>query len=419
MAERRKHNQSFGILDIGTSKIAAAVVVAQAQAQGAGLMPRVVGMGVQRSKGLKAGVLIDINEAEGAARAAIAQAEREAGVRIDGVTVSVACGRLTSQHFTAKADIANGVVTEDDVTRMMTGGRAYVERHGRALLHLNPLAYQLDGSASIQDPKGFAARQMSAQLHAVVADDAPLRNVLLLIERCHLACDGLVAAPYASALAATTAEEREFGVTCIDFGAETTSYALFSEGRFIGADVVPVGSQRISHDIARALQTPLVEAERIKSLYGTLISAQSDEHEAFSYPLLGDEEGATHQATKAMLTAIIRPRVAQILSLVQERLAQNGGRAYAGDKVVLTGGSSQLLGAAEFAANQLGRPVRLGRPIGISGWPVAMGGPQLATLTGLAYAALHSGDVFGGYHTEASTQQGYLGRVSDWLKTGF
>ena len=137
--------------------------------------------------------------------------------------MSVSCGRLKSTHFAANAEIESGVVTDHDIARMLDGGRAYAEREGRTLIHMNRLGFRLDGAEGMRDPKGLAGRQLSAHLHAVTADEAPLRNLLLLIERCYLGCDGLIATPYASALATTTEEERALGVTVIDFGAGTTS----------------------------------------------------------------------------------------------------------------------------------------------------------------------------------------------------
>lgn len=271
----------------------------------------------------------------------------------------------------------------------------------------------------MRDPLGLSARKLSAGLHAVTADEAPLRNLLVLIDRCYASCDGLVAAPYASALAATTAEERQFGVTCIDFGAGTTSIALFADGAFTGTDVIPVGSQHITYDIAKALQTPLAEAERIKTLYGTLLNAQSDEHESFSYPIAGEEDDASYETSRARLADIIRPRVQQIMGLVRERLVSNAASRYAGDKVVLTGGASQLLGLPELVAHEFGRTVRVGRPSDLPGLNASLAGPQLATLSGLAMIAAR-GD---GEHSVArgrkTVTQGYLGRVGTWLKGGF
>ena len=421
-SSERRGQQIFGILDIGTSKVAAAIVATDtrdARARPGQPLLRFLGLGLQKSKGVKAGVLTDLDAAEQAVRAAISQAEQAAGMSIGSVTVAIASGRLGSKHFAASADIGSGVVSDSDVQRMMDGGRAFAERDGRMLIHMNRLGFRLDGAEGVLDPRGLAARKLSAHLHAVIADEAPLRNLLLLVERAHLNCDGLVAAPYASALAVTTEEERALGVTTLDFGAGTTTIGIFSEGRFAGADVVPVGSQHITFDIAKTLQTPLVEAERIKTLYGTMVTAQSDEHEAFTYPLAGEEDGATYQTTKARLTDIIRPRVAQILSLVRERLDENGASAHAGEKIVVTGGASQLLGISEFIANQMGRPVRIGRPLALPELPEAFSGPQFATIAGLAIASVAQDTGFGSYRDRGDAARGYLGRVGSWLKAGF
>ena len=418
MADRRSY-RTIGLLDIGTSKTVAAVVVAEYHAGNAQPSLRLAGLGLQRSKGVKAGVLTDLDEAESVVRGVIGQAERAAGISVGGFTLSVAAGRLASVHCTARTEVETGSVTQDDLARLMAAGESYAERNGRALIHLNRLGYEVDGAGGVRDPLGLSARQLSAGLHAVTADEAPLRNLLVLVDRCYASCDGLVAAPYASALGATTAEERQFGVTCIDFGAGTTSIALFADGLFTGTDVIPVGSQHITYDIAKALQTPLAEAERIKTLYGTLLNAQSDEHELFSYPITGEEDDASYETSRARLTDIIRPRVQQIMGLVRERLTLNAASRYAGDKVVLTGGASQLLGLPEFVANEFGRPVRVGRPSDLPGLNASLSGPQLATLSGLAIVAARGDGELNVARGRKTVNQGYLGRVGTWLKRGF
>lgn len=407
-----------GVVDLGTSKIAAAIIVPSDDAQG-GPGFRIAGLGLQKSKGVKAGVLVDLDEAETALRAAIAQAERAAGVTVEGVTVSVACGRLKSQHFAANTETGSGVVTDEDLQRLMAAGRAYAERDGRTLLHLNRLGFRLDGATGIADPRGLSGRNMSGHFHAVNADEAPVRNLLLLIERCFLECHGLVAAPFASALAVTTQEDRDIGVTCIDLGAGTSSIAQFTDGKFLGADVVPVGSQHISFDIARSLQMPLGEAERLKSLYGTMFVAQSDEHETFSYGLADQNADEANYCTKAKLSDVIRPRVSQIAGLLRERLSGSPASAYAGEKIVLTGGASALIGIGEFLTREFGRPVSVAAPHQVPGLGQSVSGPQFATLAGLARAAIVGGVETGLDHKLGHAGRGYLGRVGHWLKTGF
>ena len=301
-----------GLLDVGTSKsFASSLRLRPAPARPAADRAACASTASVTSgrASLKAGVITDLEAAEQAVRDAVSQAERMAGVELDEVSLSVSCGRLRSHNFAANADVEAGVVTDNDIARVLAGGRAYAEREGRTLVHLNRYGFRLDGSAGVREPRGMAARKLSADLHAVTADDAPLRNLMLVVERCYLSVAGIVATPYASALAATSEEERRLGVTCIDIGGGATTIAVFSEGQFLYTDAIPVGGNHITFDIARNLQTPLAEAERIKALYGTLVGAPSDEHEAFSFPLAGEEDGALAHTTKARLTTVIRPRM--------------------------------------------------------------------------------------------------------------
>lgn len=412
----------LGLLDIGTSKIVCLIVALEATGPSllAGMATpfRVLGAAHQRSRGIKAGVITDLDEAEVAVRAAVDQAEHMAGLRLDEVYVSVACGRLKSEVFAANAEVASGVVSGADVARVLEGGRAYAERDGRMLVHMNRVGLRLDGAPGGADPRGLAARRITADLHAVTADDAPVRNVMLLVERCHLAVAGLIASPYASALAASSLEERRLGVTVIDIGGGVTTMALFVDSRFIHAEAIPVGGGHMTYDIARGLQTPLADAERIKALYASVVLAPSDLHEGFAYPLAGDTDGIEGQATRAVLADILRPRVTSMLGLVEERLQRSGMAPFVGDRVVLTGGASQLVGLGEHVANVLGRRVRIAGPDAASGVPGGLTNPAFATVVGMVAAAAAGEGLVTADSGRAAPAPGYLGRVGQWLKHG-
>jgi cell division protein FtsA len=411
-----------GVLDIGTSKIACLIAAVDTEPRAPGAAappPRVLGVGHQRSRGVKGGVITDLDEAEQAARLAIAQAERMAGVMLEEVRVSVACGRLKSHNFAATIEVESGVVTEDDLTRLLAGGQVFAERDRRTLIHMNQVALRLDGAPGARDPRGMAARTVAADLHAVTADEAPLRNLLLVVERCHLAASSLVPAPFASAIGVTSDEERRLGVTCVDIGAGTTTLAMFAEGRFLYADAAPMGGNHITFDIARALHTPLAEAERIKALYGTMVSAQSDELDLISYPLSGEDEGVAHHTTKAKLGEVIRPRVQGLITHIRERIEACEMGAYAGRCIVLTGGASQLVGFGDFMAGQLGRPVRVACPQSVSGLPPVVSSPAFAAAAGLLSAG--APDVGGpmSFRDRDALARGYFERVGTWLRQGF
>jgi cell division protein FtsA len=417
-----KRKRIVGVLDIGTSKIACLIAAVDPElpppgTQAGGL--RIIGIGHHGSRGVKAGVVTDLDEAEQAVRGTVARAERMAGVRLEEVRVSVSCGRLRSQNFAASTDVERGVVREDEIARVLAGGQAYAEREGRTLIHLNTIGLRLDGAPAGRDPRGMAARGLSADLHAVTADEAPLRNLLLVIERCYLMASSLVPAPFASALAATSEEERRLGVTLIDIGGGTTTVAMFAEGQFIHANAAAQGGDQITFDIARALHTPLAEAERIKALYGTLVSAQSDEHDDFSYPLTGEEEGSMHRMTKAQLAEIIRPRVEGLIRHVRERIQECEVAEFASRCVVLTGGTSQLAGMADFVANELGRPVRVAPPCAVSGLPPVVSSPAFSTVVGLLLPTTAEGRVPVSVRARDVSAHGYLDRVGEWLREGF
>jgi cell division protein FtsA len=417
----------IGVLDIGTGKVVCLIAAVEPRGREHGGVPRVevLGVGHQRSRGVKSAVVTDLDEAEHAVRAAVGQAERMAGTTLDSVHLAVACGRIKSRLFTANCDVESGVVADADIARVMAGGRAYAERDGRVLVHLNRTAFRLDRAAAVHDPRGMAASSIAADLHAVTADEAPVRNLMMVVERCHLEIAGLVAAPFAGALAVTTADERRLGVTVVDIGAGSSTVAAFADGELVHVEAVPVGGHHLTYDIARALQTPLAEAERIKALYGTLVGASSDEHEAFDYALSGDEDGVTNRATRAQLRAILGPRMAGLLALVAERFGRPEVVGAAGQRLVLTGGGSQLVGLGDFAAGLLRRPVRVAGVTQIGGLPAGVARPGFAVVAGMLAATEVSAGRSGVWHSEVWRDEGmgrgggYLGRVGSWLRDGF
>ena len=407
-------SEPLTLLDIGTSKVVA-MIVAETE-----FGWRLVGFGHQRSRGLKAGVIVDLDAVEETVRATLNQAEQMAGIHVEDVRVAVACGRLKSLNFTARADAGDGIVQDDDIARVMHAGRVYAERDGRCLLSMNRIGWRLDGVGGIIDPVGLAARRIEADLHAVTADDAPLRNILNCLERCRLTTTQLSVTAHASALAVTSDDDRNLGVTVVDMGGGVTSIAEFMEGHLIGVHAIPVGGSHITFDIARALSTPVAEAERIKTLHGTLALAHSDAHEVLSFQHVNGDDVSQSEIGKSELKDIILVRVDAILSLVVERLDIAATVSAAPSRIVLTGGASEMVGLAAHAAEILGRPTRVGRPYGFAGMPDSICGPAFATVVGLLPLALDpEASSMGLGDDGAMAGDGYLGRVGRWIKESF
>jgi cell division protein FtsA len=413
---RRQTPHILGLLDIGTSKTVCCIVAGARPRLGADV--EVLGVGQQASRGLKAGVVIELEAAEQSLRAAVSEAERAAGAELRQVLLAVACGRLRSTTFAADAKIDGRAVSEADIVRLMSAGRSYVERDGRALLHMNCLGYRLDGAGGIAEPRGLAGKLLSADLHAVTADDGPLRNLVHVAERAYLSVIGLVPAPYASSLAVTSAEDRGAGVVALDFGAGTTSLALFVDGHLIANDVIPVGGNHVTFDIARAFETSLAEAERIKALYGKLQVAAAAADEPLSFTLAGEDATRLQQTTMGKVCEVIRGRVTGLLSQVAERVDRAGVPYGAIERVVVTGGAGQLAGLSEFASACLRKPVRVGQPQASYGWPASSCSPALSTVLGLSQVAFDP-TVGVRRHERMFQAGGYLRSVGRWLQASF
>lgn len=397
-------------LDVGTSKVVCLIATGDERGR-----TRLLGIGHQRSRGIKAGMVVDPDAAEQAVRAAVGQAERMAGITVEQVSLAVSCGRLKSERFAARARTETGFAVDSDLARVLEGGESYATRGGRTLVQFHTAAWHLDGSAGVPDPRGMVGAELSADLVAVTADDGPLQNVLAVVERCYLEPHQLAATPFASALAVTTAEERNLGVLVIDIGAGVTSIAAFLGGELLLAEVLPVGAHLVTFDIARRLATSVTEAERIKSLYGTLLPALSNEHETLSFPVTGEEEGATGRVSRAELRAMIQPRIAGIATLVRERLEAARLDRAALDRVVLTGGGAQLEGIDGYWAEARGATVRIGKPGAIEGASPDMLGPAFATVSGLVGDALQQHFAARAGGVRGWRGGGYVSWFGNWL----
>ena len=419
----RLHNERseiVGVVDVGTATVTS-LIVERNWSSGHDMMPavRLLGVGHQRSAGVKAGMVIDLDAAEAAVRAAVANAERSADVTLDDVVATVSCGRLKSAHMTTRAGLDVGYVRPEDLARLASAARDYAVREDRALVHLNRVAYSLDGQAGVRDPLRLAGSRLSANWHAVTADVRPLQNLSAVFDRAHLGVRRFLPSGLAAALSATTSDERRLGVTCLNFGAGVVDIACFLDGQFLYADALPVGGGHLTYDIAKNLTTPLAEAERIKTLYGTLVAARSDEHELIQYALAGELEGEAYQTTRAEITRILYPRVSNQLSALRERIDQVEAAVPVGPNIVLTGGASQLVGLADMAARMFGRPVRIGNPPRLPGLPHSMQSPAFSAVAGLALAAPHeSRQAFAAPTTRMSTGS-YLDRMERWLRESF
>ena len=414
---------AFGVLDIGSSKTVC-LIVAPPNWRANGLWRRpgatVLGCGIRPSRGLKTGAVIDLDRAEQVLRAAVTEAEEAAGLTVDEVMVSVGGNRIKSHAFEAETRIAERIVAGADSERLTSAGRRYAERDGRTLLHLERLAYHLDGAAGVANPRGMAGELLTADFHAVTVEEPPLRNLLHVVERAHLSPAGVTPAAYASALAATTEAERQLGVTVVDMGAGASTLAMLVDGHLVALDTIAVGGQHLTFDIARTLSAPFAEAERLKTLHGSVEEDAAEDGEMVTYAISGGPDAALAEAAKAEINEIVGVRVTALLAQVLERIERSGVADQAGHSIVLTGGGSQLRGLADLAQDLLGRTVRIGWPEAADGLPPACCNPGLSTAVGLIPIALQPGVRLDDRRAGGAAQgAGYFRRVGQWLREGF
>jgi cell division protein FtsA len=423
-----KRTALIAALDVGTSKIACLIARLKPQPPQEVLRRRshaieVIGFSHTESLGMKSGHVVDLAEAEEAVRHAVDLAERNAKCQVESVIVSMGAGRLASELLSAEINISGSAVGDRDISRVLAAGSRQSVRDGRVVLHSLPIGFSLDDAHGVRDPRGMQASRFGVAMHVVTADAAPARNLMLTVERCHLMVEAMVAGPYVASLATLADDEADLGAAVIDMGAGTTTMAVFADGRFIHADGFTLGGRHVTLDIARGLSISVHDSERIKTLYGSVLAGGADERDMIAMPAAsGEDREAPRIVSRSTLTRIVKPRAEEILEIVRDRLAASPFAAEPRGRVVLTGGACQLTGLSDLAARIFGRPVRIGRPLGISGLPEAAKGSAFAVSAGLlVYPQLAQLEHFEPRHTrqyKAGTG-GYIARVGRWLRESF
>jgi cell division protein FtsA len=426
VAKAIPRNTNIAALDVGTTKIACFIAQVGENLVGEGPVGdgsdfQVIGVGHHRSRGMRNGQVVNLDEVEASIRAAVDAAEQMANERINSVFVNMSCGAPKSTRVEVELAVSGHQIRDTDVRRVLDQGSAMYDEADRELIHCIPTGYSIDGGNGIIDPRGMYGDRLGVNIHLVTAALGPVRNLATVIDRCHLDIENRIVSPYASGLACLVEDEKELGVTVIDIGGGTTSIAVFMEGQVVFVGTLPVGGHHVTSDIAKGLSTPVSKAERLKTIYGSVMLTPADTREMLKVPLVGEDDDVTaNEIPRSMLVQIIQPRMEEIFELVRSHLEASGFGKAAGRRVVLTGGASQLEGVRDLAELVLDRQVRLGRPKFIRGLPESVSGPAFATATGLLRYGLreHVTRPDFGAMAAAKNKRG-IGRFGQWLKESF
>lgn len=362
-------------LDLGTTKVSA--VVGEVDADGI----TILGVGNVPCRGLRKGVVSNIEWTMRSVHEAIEAAQTMAGVEIKTVYAGIAGSHIRSQVSDGVCAISGREVTRTDLDRVLEGARAIPVDADRMILHALPREYVVDAQDGIRDPVGMSGVRLQVRVNLVTAATSCVQNVIRCVERCGLSVADVVLEPLASADAVLSEDEKEIGVAVIDIGGGTTDLLLYADGGIAHTSVIPAGGNNITSDVAAGLRTPMAEAERLKRNYGCALGRMISDEEEIEVPGVGGH--SPRRVARRLLSDIIEPRVEEIFSEARRRIEETGLLEQVSSGCVLTGGAALMEGMVECAEEILGMPVRLGFPVGVKGIVQLVQGPQYATGVGL------------------------------------
>ncbi len=399
-------------LDIGTSKVVA--IVGEVNEQG-GI--EVVGLGSNPSRGLKKGVVVNIESTVQSIQRAIEEAELMAGCQIHSVYAGIAGSHIRSLNSHGIVAIRDKEVTQTDVERVIDAARAVAIPADQRILHILPQEFIIDSQEGVREPVGMSGVRLEAKVHMVTGAVSAAQNIVKCIRRCGLDVDDIILEQLASSYACLTEDEKELGVALVDIGGGTTDLAVFTEGSIRHTAVIPIAGDQITNDIAVALRTPTQHAESIKVKYACALSQLAGVEETIEVPSVGDRP--PRRLSRQTLAEVVEPRYEELLNLVQAELRRSGFEDLVAAGVVLTGGSAKMEGVIELAEEVFHMPVRLGMPQNMTGLADVVRNPIYSTGVGLLQ--------FGWYNRSQHLREfdsgeglpGLVARMKSWFQGNF
>jgi cell division protein FtsA len=411
MSRRGEKNLLIG-LDIGTSKIAA--LVGEVKEDGA---IEIIGLGTHPSRGLKKGVVVDIESTVQSIQRAVEEAELMAGCEIHSVHAGIAGSHIRSLNSHGITAIKEREVTQADVDRVIDAARAVAIPADQKILHILPQEFIIDGQEGIREPVGMCGVRLEARVHMVTGAVSAAQNIVKCIRRCGLEVDDLVLEQLSSSYAVLGEDEKELGVCLVDIGGGTTDLAVFTDGAIRHTAVIPIAGDQVTNDIAVALRTPTQYAERIKIQYACALTQLAGSGETIEVPSIG--ERAPRRLSRQTLAEVVEPRYEELLTLLQTELRRSGFEDMVAGGVVMTGGSSKMEGLIDLAEEVFHMPVRLGCPQYVSGLDDVLRNPIYATGVGLLIYAQQNRFAHRPLPAEARGLKAVWERMKGWFQGNF
>jgi cell division protein FtsA len=404
-------------LDIGTSKVVAIVAAPILDAGPNENKLEIIGIGSHPARGMKKGVVVNIESTVQSIQRAIEEAELMAGCQIHSVFAGIAGSHIRSLNSHGTVAIRDKEVTQGDLDRVLDAARAVHFPGDQQLLHVLPQEYIIDNQEGIREPIGMSGVRLEAKVHLITGAVSAAQNITKCIERCGLVVDGIILEQMASSYSVLEQDEKELGVCVVDIGGGTTDIAVFIDGAIRHSAVIPIAGDQVTNDIAVALRTPTQYAEEIKIKYACALTQLAREDETIEVPSVGDRP--PRQLARQTLAEVVEPRYEELLMLVQAELRRSGFEEMLAAGVVLTGGSSKMEGAIELAEEVFHLPVRLGVPQHVGGLVDVVRNPIHATGVGLL---LFGNEQVSSGHSESVVSDGFKGmlaRMKSWFQGNF
>ena len=399
-------------LDIGTSKVVA--LVGEITADGA---IEVVGLGSQPSRGLKKGVVVNIESTVQSIQRAVEEAELMADCEINAVYAGIAGSHVRSLNSHGVVAIRDREVTHGDVEHVIDAAKAVAIPADQRILHVLPQEFIIDGQEGIRDPIGMSGVRLEAKVHIVTGADSAAQNIIKCVQRCGLVVEDVVLEQLASSYAVLTDDEKELGVCLVDVGGGTTDIAVFSSGAIRHTAVIPIAGDQVTNDIAVSMRTPTQYAEDIKIRYACALSQLANPDESIEVPSVGDRPA--RRLARQTLAEIVEPRYEELFNLIREELRRSGFEEVVAAGIVLTGGSARMEGAIELAEEIFHVPVRLGLPGQVKGLSDVVRNPIYSTGVGLLLYARENSAPASRAAALGGNVAGVFERMKSWFKGNF
>ena len=397
-------------LDIGTSKVVS--IVGEVSPEGS---VEIVGIGSHPSRGLKKGVVVNIESTVQSIQRSVEEAELMAGCQIHSVYAGIAGSHIRSLNSHGIVAIRDREVFQPDIDRVIDAAQAVAIPADQKILHILPQEYVIDTQEGVKEPLGMSGVRLEAKVHLVTCAVNAAQNIEKCIRKCGLEVEDIILEQLASGLSVLTEDEKELGVCLVDIGGGTTDIAVFTDGAIRHTAVIPIAGDQVTNDIAMALRTPTQNAEEIKIKYACALASLAGENETIKVPGVG--ERGDRDLSRQALTEVVEPRYDELFTLVQAELRRSGFEDLVAAGVVLTGGSSKIEGVVELAEEIFHMPVRVGKPQGVTGLTDIVRNPIYSTAVGLLlYGAKHQ-DKARAVPTPSSVS-GIMARVKNWFMGG-